>query len=223
MSTRNIKSTVIAFTRESWWYLLHKIKGTSYSAYYAERMDKIIKRNPNWGLNLNKRFQLDYLIKHGLEKNSSLLDYGCGALAAGALFVDISAEVLAEGKRRLSKSNLIEKSPELYLLKSRDFSAISNRKFDVIWAQSVLTHMPPDDIENLLNDIRAHMHPQSNFFATFASGLEEKTQRNFKDNKKFFINIADSLNLDVQFPSDWKHPDDLAGVDVLAQFSLKSS
>jgi len=46
-------------------------------------MDLIVSRRPDWGLDLNKRFQLDYLIAHGLKPSMDFLDYGCGAIAAG--------------------------------------------------------------------------------------------------------------------------------------------
>jgi cyclopropane fatty-acyl-phospholipid synthase-like methyltransferase len=196
-------------------------------------MDRIVRRNPDWGLNSNKRFQLDYLATHGLKPDSTLLDYGCGALAAGIHFieylapakyvgVDISTEVLAEGRRRLERMNLSKKRPELHRIESGSLAALKERRFDVIWAQSVLTHMPPGDIQNLLQAIRPHLHEGSRFFATFAATDGEPHQKLFKDwyyNIEFFRRQADASGLHVQVMEDWVHPDDLLGSDTLIQLT----
>jgi cyclopropane fatty-acyl-phospholipid synthase-like methyltransferase len=222
------------YFRDGYFYIAYKLTGSSYSKYYADRMDRIVRRNPNWGLNLNKRFQLDYLVAQGLRPDSSLLDYGCGALAAGVHFieyllpdryvgVDISAEVLAEGKRRLLSKNLMGKRAELHHIESGALDVLGNRKFDVIWAQSVFTHMPPEDIHNLLRDIPRHMHASSRFYATFARTDRDNHQERFKDwyyNIESFKNEAVLSNLHMEVMPDWRHPDDNVGCDTLIQFTL---
>ena len=70
---KQIGTKSYGFLRELWWYTKHLFKGTSYAEYYADRMNHIVTRNPDWGLNLDRRFQLDYLRKHGLTSSSSLL------------------------------------------------------------------------------------------------------------------------------------------------------
>jgi SAM-dependent methyltransferase len=222
------------YLRDGLSYIGHKLTGSSYSKYYAERMDRVVRRNPGWGLNLNKKFQLDYLSAHGLRPDSSLLDYGCGALAAGIHFIeylqpgrytgmDISAEVLAEGRRRLESKNLLDKRPELHLIESGSLAVLGHKQFDVIWAQSVLTHMPPGDIHNMLRDIRPHMHAGSRFFATFACTDGNTHQKRFKDwyyNVDFFQHEAGLLNLCMEVMADWKHPDDRTGSDILIELTL---
>lgn len=224
----------MAYLRDGLSYLSHRLRGRSYSEYYARRMDRIVRRNPNWGLNLNKRFQLDYLRAHSLTPEASLLDYGCGALAAGIYFVeyllpgryvgvDISAEVLAEGQKRLENKNLLEQRPELYRIESGSLAVLGNRQFDIIWAQSVFTHMPPEDIHNLLRDIRHHMHTKSRFYATFARTDGDSHQKRFKDwyyNVDFFRQEGGLSNFCVEIMTDWKHPNDPTGRDTLAQFTL---
>ena len=224
-----------AFLRELWWYAKHRVKGTSYAEYYADRMNRIVTRNPDWGLNLNKRFQLDYLQAHGLTPGSTLLDYGCGALAAGIRFIgylepgryvglDISAEVLREGERRLERATLADRRPALHLLDGPLEAVLGERRFDFLWAQSVLTHMPPEDILALLRDIRRHMHDGSQLFTTFAHTTGKPGQKQFKDwyyNREFFIDAAATHGFHVEFMSDWNHPDDPAGNDMMARFTLK--
>ena len=166
---------------------------------------------------------------------STLLDYGCGALAAGIQFVgfldagnytglDISAEVLCEGERRLERAGLAARRAGLYLLDSNLAALLGERQFDFLWAQSVLTHMPPDDIRTLLRDIRPHMHGGSQLFTTFANTQGKPRQKQFKDwyyNREFFIETAAAYGFDVEFMTDWNHPNDSAGNDMMARFTLK--
>ena len=234
MSLRTWYRAGVGYVRDGMFYLKHKIKGTSYREYYAERMNRLVQRNPRWGLNLNKRFQLDYLIGHGLRPNHSMLDYGCGALAAGIHFieylspghyvgVDISDGVIAEGRRRLAERGLEGKRPELYVIRGASLAPLAERRFDVVWAQSVLTHMPPADVEDLLNRLRRHLSAGGVFYATFALTEGENRQRRFKDwyyTRDFFAAVAAKYSLRLEFMPDWRHPDDLDGVDTLAKFSL---
>jgi len=227
----------ITYFRDGLSYIVHKLTGSSYRKYYAERMDRIVRRNPEWGLNLNKQFQLDYLSSHGLRPDSSLLDYGCGALAAGIHFIeyllpdrytgmDISSEVLSEGRRRLESKNLLDKRPELHRIESGSFAILGHRQFDVIWAQSVFTHMPPEDIHELLRDIRRHMHVGTRFYATFARTDGEPCQKRFKDwyySDNFFSREAGLFNLDAEIMSDWRHPDDHAGTDAMVLLTLRQT
>ncbi len=232
--SHKILRNIYGYARELVWYLEHKIKQTSYVEYYALRMDRIVSKNSNWGLNLNRSFQLDYLISQGLDPSSSLLDYGCGALSAGIYFieyldnhnysgVDVSSQVLSEAERRLQKKGLFVKQPNLYLL-NQDLSKVLNDKiFDYIWAQSVFTHMPPDDIHNFFRQIKFNMHKSSKMYTSFAITSQKPTQRRFKDwyyNKDFFIEEAFKNGFHVEFKNDWFHPDDPDGKDVMACFTL---
>lgn len=235
--SKRLASRLYEYLREAVWYARHLVSGTSYAEYYADRMNRIVTRNPDWGLNLNRRFQLEYLKARGLVPQSTLLDYGCGALAAGIHFIgyldpdkyvglDISREVLREGERRLDRIGLTSRQPNLRLLDGDLVAVLGERQFDFIWAQSVLTHMPPEDILILLRDIRQHMHGRSQLFTTFAHTKGKPRQKQFKDwyyNREFFIQAAATYGFDVEFMSDWNHPDDPAGNDMMARFTLKGS
>lgn len=228
-------SSAVSYLRDGTLYVEHRLRGTPYGSYYARRMDYIVRRNPNWGLNLNKRFQLDYLISHGLTPESTLLDFGCGALAAGIQFIeyldarkyigiDVSHEAVMEGRRRLAAKSLIDtKQPEVSVIEPGTLDVLGDRTFDFIWAQSVFTHMPPDDVRVLLLGIGRHMHVGSRFFASFAHTDNDPHQRRFKDwyyNADFFQCAAEVSNLQAKIMTDWRHPNDPAGRDTLVQFTL---
>lgn len=232
---KRVASRFYGYLREALWYAQHLAKGTSYAEYYADRMNRIVTRNPDWGLNLNRFFQLGYLKSRGLTPQATLLDYGCGALSAGVHFigylepgnyvgVDISKKVLSEGQSRLERTGLSGRQPSLHLLDGNLDFILGKRQFDFLWAQSVLTHMPPEDILLLLRDIRRHMHGGSQLFTTFAKTSGKPRQKQFKDwyyNQEFFIAAAVTHGFDVEFMPDWSHPDDPAGNDMLARFTLK--
>ena len=212
----------------------HKILGTSYAEYYAERMDRLIKRRSNWGLNQDKSFQIKYLIKHGLTPQMTFLDYGCGAVNAGLHFiaylesanytgVDVSAQVLEEGKKRIEARALATKKPRLYHIPAGNLSSLPPQKFDMIWSYSVLTHMPPEAITLLLQDLKKHMHSTSVFYADFARTETEIEHRRFRDwyyPVSFFEKTAQDCGLSFAMMKDWKSPEDRGGTDTLAQFKL---
>jgi len=214
-------------------YARHRLSGKSYADYYAARMDRVVAQNPDWGLNLNKRFQIDYLRAHGLEPRSAFLDYGCGALAAGLHFIDyldpgcytgidISAKVLEEGERRIYGAQLTAKAPRLLHLSSPDLSFLPSAAYDFIWAQSVFTHMPPEDIAALLPQLRRCLKAQGAFYASFALSEDGMRQRRFKDwyyDFAFFRGTAQSSGLKAILMEDWSHPDDPDGNDRLVRFT----
>lgn len=231
----------VGYLKEASYYLDYKISDKTYSDYYAERMNRIVTKNPDWGLNLDKTFQLQYLIDHGLTRNSKLLDYGCGALAAGVLFidylapgrytgVDISEKTLTEGEKRINNRGLENKNAQLFHLASTTLADLKPKTFDVMWAQSVFTHMPPEDIRSLLPSLRSLMHSESTFYASFAfnTASEDTTlskQRRFKDwyyTEAFFQEAAAASDLDVNIMDDWSHPDDPDNCDRLLRFVPKT-
>ena len=147
----------------------------SYSDYYAFRMNIIVRLNKNWGKNLERSFQLSYLKSKGLKKDSVLLDYGCGALSAGRYFIDyletghyigadIAEAVLEEGSKRLAEFGLSERSVRLIHLDSNKLPIEEIGLVDFIWAQSVVTHMSPDDLSLLCSQISRIMGERSEVY-----------------------------------------------------------
>jgi len=231
---RSILSKGVGFARESVWYGLHKLTGSSYVAYYARRMDSIVSRNPAWGLSLDRSYQLEYLRRHGLARGMAMLDYGCGALAAGILFiqyldasryfgVDISSKVLEEGRKRLRLQGLEHKNPTLVHLKGISLGELEGRRFDVIWAQSVFTHMPPDDLRAALAQLRLLMDADSRLYATYACSPQGPVQKRYKDwyySPSYFGDAAKQAGLAVEEMADWRHPADPAGLDRMLRFRV---
>jgi SAM-dependent methyltransferase len=223
---QQLKITLIDFIE----YYKIRLFNKSYSEYYANRMNRIVKNNPNWGLNLNKKFQLEFLIDQGLKKNDKFLDYGCGALAAGVLFVDflnkgkyfgvdISFKAIEEGQNRIISRSLLNKEPQLYLLKSGKADFFSNHQFDIIWSQSVFTHLPPKDAQNVISILSGKLNANGKFYFNFClNSIDQISQKNYKDwyyPLSFFEDLSKKMGFNIEVVEGWNHPDDFNFVDTL--------
>ena len=203
-------------------YWLCRLTGRSFTEYYAARMDRIAARSPDTatGRPDEKRFQLEYLRSQGMSPDSSLLDYGCGAGSAAVNFVsylqsqrytgaDISQSCLDVAQQRIVEHQLTEKQPEFVHLDGGSVESLSGRTFDFIWAQSVMTHMPPENIGQLLQALIPLMHANSRFYATFAYTEGSPVHHRYKDwyyNPSFFHEVSNGLPLNCSMMADWTHP-----------------
>jgi len=227
----NLLKSYLVSSREAYWYFFYKVlKKKKYYEYYSIRMDKLLKNNENWGLK-GKEFQIEYLKLHGLKKNMFFLDYGCGAINSGRFFidylntenyvgVDISKNAILLGKKRVEDFNLNYKKPTLIHLKTLNEISLLKRKFDIIWGQSVLTHMPPEDLLIFLQKIKICLNLNFKIYFTFAFDKNGPIQKNFKDwyySNASLDKIGKKNNFKVSFLEDWKHPS--SDIDKLVQFS----
>ena len=160
--------------------LLWKYRDRPYIEYYRAIMKRRTARDPKaavGAVNSGER-QLTRLVLHGLKPEHTLFDFGCGSLRGGLYLIkylntgnytgnDISEEILEAGRTFLREAGLEHKQPHLYHTNDLLFSEVSGKTFDYLHAQSVLSHMPPEDIEALFSNIPKIMHPKSQFFATF--------------------------------------------------------
>ena len=109
---------------------------------------------------VKRRFQIEFLLGAGLKPHHRLLDFGCGTLRGGLPLIeyldqgnyvglDVRTETLKEACHELEESGLDQKKP--ILIHCHDLSSINFRKrFDFIWAFSVLIHLSDTKLEELL-------------------------------------------------------------------------
>jgi cyclopropane fatty-acyl-phospholipid synthase-like methyltransferase len=228
---KKIKSLIFTFGR-CLKYGLFRATGGSYRQYYASRMDSIVEKNSDWGLNLERKFQLDYLTKNGLKPEMKMLDYGCGAISAGRHFisylnksnytgVDISIKVVEEANQRVKRFKLIDKEPHILVLGENFEKLLKTEHWDVMWAQSVFTHTPPEDAEQCLKMMIPSIKSGGKFFASFGESDGDIEHKDFKDwyfPKKYFEKLGEKYDLDVTFMTDWQHPEDPIGRDRMVRF-----
>ena len=210
------------------------LAGGSYTDFYAARMDKLAESvgETVTGRPEDKLFQLEYLEKHGLTPDAEFLDYGCGAVAAGVHFIkylesgrytgaDISGRCIELAESRIQKLSLQGKEARLVHLPGGDLAKLNGRRFDIIWAQSVFTHMPADAIRGFLIAVRRFLKPSGRFFANFASAEGKRRRTSVKDfyyKSDLFLQAAKVTGYDCEIMSDWRHP--AGAFDRLLCFSL---
>lgn len=116
---------------------------------------------------MKRDFQIRFLKEMQLRPEHYLLDIGCGTLRGGIPIIDYlldghyfgiesRAHALDEGGKELTESGLEEKNPTLLLCPDISLLTI-DRKFDYIWAFSVLMHMTDKILDDTLDFVSNHL------------------------------------------------------------------
>lgn len=206
--------------RHLFWQI--KRNGGSYADFYEAKMDrKALKVGESVnGLPKDKEYHLEFLRQNGLKPSMCLLDYGCGAAASGITIIqyldegfyvgaDVSRECLKLASERVEHSGLEDKVPTFLHLPGGSLEPIRNRNFDIIWAQSVLTHLPETLVENFFDLAKETLKPKGRVFATFTNIENSGTQsrvKNFAYSAPHLQALASSRGLKAQVIKSWVHP-----------------
>jgi SAM-dependent methyltransferase len=93
--------------------------------------------------------------------------------------VDVRSTVLDLGWQEIGLAHLSEKNPRL--IRSDDFGAaeLGGRKFDFIWAFSVLYHLSDEILQNLFSNVGARLVPGGRFVANVQTDVEDSTWLEF--------------------------------------------
>ena len=191
-----------------------------YVDFYEERQDFIIRRDPATFEKMNRVWQLEFLCNHGLKPSDRFLDYGCGPAAAGVHFiefleagkwvgVDISNESIKVGNELIQRKGLEAKRPELIYTPKGDLTPLAGRAFDVVIAQSVFTHLPPDEIIAILGRLKPLLAPGGAIFSSFSccpKGIIQQQLHNWYYDHAFIREAALDNRLQLDILPDWQHP-----------------
>ncbi len=165
--------------------LIRKIKSLLLTS--TERRHSMVGPPRLW--KLKREFQIQFLKQVGLKSHHYLLDIGCGTLRGGVPIIqyldnghyfgiESRKNVLDEGKKELSKTRLEYKAPTL--IAEENISLVNLRKkFDVIWAFSVLIHLTDEILVNCLSFIERHLKKDGYFYANVNIG--DKSNGNWQD------------------------------------------
>lgn len=146
----------------------------------AERRHALVGPAELW--EMKREFQIKFLKQVGLTPQHYLLDIGCGTLRGGIPIIDLlgvghyygverRAAVLEEGRKELEESGLSGKRPNLLLVEEIG-SLKLRRKFDYIWAFSVLIHLDDATLSSTLGFVREHLEDAGCFYANVRIGDE---------------------------------------------------
>ena len=139
----------------------------------AERRFELVGPPELW--EMKRQFQIDFLRKHGLEPRHFLVDIGCGVLRGGVPIIDYLDEghyygiearpkALEEGRKELHESKLEHKKPQLRVAEHLAHVTL-DRKFDYIWAFSVLIHLQDEILEEVISFVARHLEDKGVFYA----------------------------------------------------------
>lgn len=201
-----------------------KILKKSWVEFYSGRLDnyvinnnyKIVKGYDDWGLK-----DLDFLKKNGLLRHHKILDFGCGFGRCAVQLVpylkkrnyyglEISNARLEVAKEKLKLNNI--KLEDCVLIYNNSNSNISNlflndEKFDYIYLNSVFTHTPYKDIDDILKQFKKILNKNGKII--FSAHLKERNPKIKKTIKDFYYSydelsfLAKKNNLRLDELLDW--------------------
>ena len=217
--TRNIVDSKLP-AKEKALYEAKAKEEDGYVEFYEQRQDWIIEKDPETFAKTNRIWQFEYLRDRDLPRDATFLDYGCGPAAAGVYFieyldagkymgVDISRKSIDVGDALIRTRGLLAKQPRLLYTPKGDLSPLEGEQFDIIWAQSVLTHLPPEAIEKVLHRLRPHMHAGSRFYSSISrieNGIVQQQLHNWYQDLAFYEAVSPGAGLKVSVMEGWVHP-----------------
>ncbi len=161
-----------------------------------------------------RQFQIDFLrTTGGLRPGHHFCDIGSGTLRGGVPVIDylepahytgleVRREVVEQARRELAENHLEHKQPSLVCVE-HDLSELElGRKFDRIWAFSVLIHMTDEILSQCVSFVDRHLAPDGLFFANVNLGsAPERTWGGFPVVSReldFYRRVALSHGLQVR-------------------------
>jgi cyclopropane fatty-acyl-phospholipid synthase-like methyltransferase len=204
-----------------------------------EEIRKNVHRNAVGGLweelgNLAFNFLLN---KANLKPGMKILDLGSGCFRCGIKIVeyidpanyfaiDLNEDLISAGFVELRKKSLGHKVPKQNIHITDDFDArIFGVEFDIVFAQSLWTHLPVNHIQRSLSMVEKVLAPQGSFYTTFflcpvdhnllepylqePGGIITYRHRDpYHYRLEDFNYLIDQLNLQLKIKliGDWNHP-----------------
>lgn len=189
---------------------------------YAAHTDLRVADNPKGAIgredewDSHGKLQLEFLKAQGLLPEHRLLDIGCGVGRAARRFaaylntaryvgVDISEAALAHARKLADDEGWCSKHPVFH--HNADLGDdLKELPFDFMWAHSVFTHLPPQQIEIMVANIAKRLVPGGQFFFTYKKS--DRPQRSglkqFQYPPSYFAEVAKRNGLAYkEMPHEW--------------------
>jgi len=171
-------------------------------------------------------WQFEFCRSMGLRSSHYLLDVGCGSLRGGVHFVrfletdhyagiEVHQDLLDAGYiRELGVLGLQEKLSRDRLVATARFDCSHFvDKFDMALAQSVFTHIPLNQIELCLSQLRTAMKTGGRFFATYFEVPEDNPLSDSVERGNAIVTRFDANPYHYRF-SDLKRVADRLGIGI---------
>ena len=163
------------------------------------------------------RLQFEFMRARGLEPHHVLLDFACGSLRAGMHFIpylnadnylgfDKSIDLVILGVlNELGHEQFLARRPQFVLNGRFDLSEFTKQP-DFAIAQSIFTHLTPQDIRRSLAGMAAIAAPHTQLFATFFRRDFEHTNPTESHSRLCFYYTAQEMH-SFGVESGWKFED----------------
>ncbi len=174
------------------------------------------KRDGQQDWDKHGKLQLDFLIARGLMPDSSLLDFGCGTgrlaqqaipylINNGYTGIDISEKAIDHCRHTLIPTTFNGHYP-MFLKGDGTLKAVIEKGFtfvDFIFSHSVITHLPPEAVRQLFDDLSEWQFGQ--FFFTYKQGDNKRTGlKQFCYRPDWFVKAAAIYGLKAETdPMEW--------------------
>ena len=237
---KNKASVRRRFFLDPWDRLQQKLfflRGGTYIEWYAQRIDMMSHNHGVTSLaptDKSEQRLLKYLEtgiedlvilrKLGLQPTHMLHEIGLGAGRSAQFLIDyleanhysgndISKERVRMAREVVSLKGLDTKQPQCIVNRDNTFDWLEGRKVDFIWANSVFGHMPPEDVEDILRNLRQVMHEGTQFYYTVRGAdphinTSRWSVKDWARNHSFWEELAGRLGyavnlVDVALPPDY--------------------
>jgi len=147
--------------------MVAKKPGHSFKQFYAKCAANSVATNKihaSLGPNLtpgrlaSARRIFERLLTYGIRPDGTVVDYGCGTLRLGALFIeyleanryiglDIDQRILAAGRGQLADDIVETKRPTLEVISKESLARVAARKPRWVCSKGVLQHVPPEELD----------------------------------------------------------------------------
>jgi hypothetical protein len=170
------------------------------------------------------QLQFDFLKKQGLRPSDVLLDIACGSLRGGRFFIpyldrgnylgiDKEPSLVEAGRKyEVTPEVWTARMPEILINDSFEFEKLSRRPTFAL-AQSLFSHLEPDDIERCLARLFPVAESGCRFFATFFESNLVRFQlrrshsfRNFRYTSQQMSKFGENQGWKTKYIGNWDHP-----------------
>lgn len=152
--------------------------GHSFKQFYADCAANSLATNkchaslgPNLrpGRAASARRTFERLLTHGIRPDDTVVDYGCGTLRLGALFIeylepdryiglDIDRRILTAGREQLADDVVAAKRPTLEVITKESLARVAARKPRWVCSKGVLQHVPPEELDDYFASLSPLIH-----------------------------------------------------------------
>ena len=172
---------------------------------YASHTDLRVADNPKGAIGREDEWeshgdlQLHFLIYEGLRRDSRLLDVGCGVGRFARKVVpflephrytgvDISAAALEHAFALSETEGWADKHPRFLLNGDLNIEGA----FEMLWAHSVMTHLPAQHIETLVCNAAKLLHTGGRFLFTYKAATKPQRSglKQFQYPSSYFATLA---------------------------------